>query len=179
MREDDADRLVRFFERLSIDTVYKRFFTAMPRLNDRMLHYLVEVDHDQRESFVALCRDEIIGVAGYDRVAGSPRVAEAAVVVEDQWQRQGVGGFLLRQLGYRARNAGIEVFDATVLSTNDGPVKLARTVAPLVELSFDGTQTHLHIPIASPPPAAVGHGAVHAREEYSIVAPFDRSGVTS
>jgi acetyltransferase len=149
IRDDDADRVVRFFERLSTDTVYKRFFTAMPRLNPRMLRYLVDVDHDRRETLVALCRDEIIAMAGYDRVGDRPTVAEAAVVVEDGWQRHGVGRFLLRQLGFRARQAGIQTFEATVLSTNDGPVRLARSVAPLVELEFDGTQSYLRIPLAA------------------------------
>src|SRR5262245_5557281 len=83
IRDDDAERVVRFFDRLSVDTVYKRFFTAMPRLSARMLHYLVDVDHDRRETLVALCRDEIIAMAGYDRLADTPSVAEAAVVVED------------------------------------------------------------------------------------------------
>src|SRR6516165_9257889 len=80
---DDDERVRRFFDRLSSDTVYKRFFTPMPRLNERMLRYLVDVDHDRREAVVALCRDEIIGMAGYDRVAASPRIAETAIVVED------------------------------------------------------------------------------------------------
>jgi GNAT superfamily N-acetyltransferase len=148
LRDDDADRVLRFFDRLSVETVYRRFFTAMPRLNERLLRRLVDVDHDRREALVAVCRDEIIGLASYERRTDAPGTAEVAVVVEDGWQRHGVGRFLMRQLGYRAQLAGVQAFDATVLSTNDAPVKLARTVAPTVEVLFDGIETHLLMDVA-------------------------------
>jgi GNAT superfamily N-acetyltransferase len=142
---DDGDRVVRFFERLSTETVYKRFFSPIPRLNQRLLRYLVDVDHDRREAVVALCRDEIIGMAGYDRLAETPWIAETAVVIEDSWQRHGVGRFLFGQLGILAQRAGVDAFDATVLSTNEAPMRLARSVAPALELAFDGTETRLHM----------------------------------
>ncbi|MEV0640147.1 GNAT family N-acetyltransferase [Streptomyces sp. NPDC050619] len=36
-----------------------------------------------------------------------PGVAEAGVLVEDAWQRRGVGGLLLRRLAERCRRRGV------------------------------------------------------------------------
>src|SRR5690242_13464023 len=90
MRDDDGDRLRRLFDRLSPETRYRRFFSPITRLDDRMVAYLVGVDHVEREAIVALVDDEIIGVARYDRSHDDSSIAEVAVVVEDAWQGAGV-----------------------------------------------------------------------------------------
>lgn len=147
IRPDDDERLRRMFERLSPETVYRRFFTAVARPNGRILRYLVEVDHHDREAMVALVDDEVIGVARFDRERERPHLAEAAVVVEDAWQGTGVGTFLIEALARRAAEDGIVAFTASALSGNEGPVRLARKVAPLVEVTFDGTEVGLMIPL--------------------------------
>jgi len=147
MREDDADRIRRLFDRLSPETRYRRFFSPVTKLDERMVAYLVGVDHDDREALVALVDDEIIGVARYDRRHDDPTIAEIAVVVEDAWQGNGVGRFLMKRLGAEADQRGITRFTADVLPSNEAPVKLARAVAPMVEVSFSGGETHLNIPL--------------------------------
>jgi len=150
MREDDADRIRRLFDRLSPETRYRRFFSPVTKLDERMVAYLVGVDHDDREALVALVDDEIIGVARYDRRHDDPTIAEIAVVVEDAWQGNGVGRFLMKRLGAEAVQRGITRFTADVLPSNEAPVKLARAVAPMVEVSFSGGETHLNIPLRRP-----------------------------
>ena len=154
MRPDDAARLERLFHRLSAETLYRRFFTPVVRPDPKMLEYLCAVDHHDREAVVALVDDEIIGVARFDRLTGDAVTAEVAVVVEDAWQGVGVGRHLMQALGRAATRAGITTFSADVLASNDAPVKLARAVAPLVEVSFEEGQTHLMIPLAGPRRAA-------------------------
>ena len=151
MRDDDGDRLRRTFDRLSPETRYRRFFSPITKLDDRMVAYLVGVDHEQREAFVALVDDEIIGVARYDRRHDDATIAEIAVVVEDAWQGVGVGRFLMQRLGKEADRRGIVRFTADVLPSNEAPVKLARAVAPMVEVSFSGGETHLNIPLRTRP----------------------------
>jgi GNAT superfamily N-acetyltransferase len=150
MREDVGDRLARLVSRLSPETRYRRFFSPVTKLDERMVAYLVGVDHDQREALVALVDDEIIGVARYDRRHDDPAIAEVAVVVEDAWQGNGVGRFLMKRLGFEADRRGITRFTADVLPSNEAPVKLARAVAPMVEVSFSGGETHLNIPLRRP-----------------------------
>ncbi len=147
IRPDDADRLRRLYPRLSTDTLYRRFFTVVGPPNDRTLRYLAEVDGHRREAVVALVDDDIIGVARFDRDAERPELAEAAVLVEDAWQGSGVGSFLMERLAHRAAEEGISAFTATALAANQAPIRLARHLAPLVEVAFDGTEVELLIPL--------------------------------
>jgi RimJ/RimL family protein N-acetyltransferase len=147
IRPDDAARLVRMFPRLSAETLYRRFFSPVVQPDLKRIRYLCEVDHDRREALVALVGDEVIGVARYDRAPDDPRQAEVAVLVEDAWQGHGVGRFLMQRLGERALAQGVTRFSADVLASNEAPVKLARAVAPLVEVSFADGETHLAIPL--------------------------------
>jgi GNAT superfamily N-acetyltransferase len=151
MRDDDGERILRLFDRLSPETRYRRFFSPITKLDERMLADLVGVDHEQREAFVALVDDEIIGVARYDRRHDDPATAEIAVVVEDAWQGKGVGRYLMKRLGVEADRRGITRLTADVLPSNEAPVKLARAVAPMVEVTFSGGETHLNIPLRTRP----------------------------
>ena len=154
VRDDDEERLARFFGRLSRETLYRRFFTAMPRIAPSMLDRLVHVDHHGREALVAIVHDEIVAEARYDRSSADPAAAEAAVVVEDGWQRLGIGAALLERLGKRAWDEGIDHFDATALSTNQGPVRLAQAIAPIVQVRLDGSETQMIIPLHKRPKRA-------------------------
>jgi GNAT superfamily N-acetyltransferase len=60
-------------------------------------------------------------VARYVRLKSEPEVAEAAIVIVDDWQRAGVGSALLHCLAGRATTHGIAYFRAPVLRDN-GPV---------------------------------------------------------
>ncbi|MEA2283671.1 MAG: hypothetical protein QOK21_4278, partial [Solirubrobacteraceae bacterium] len=42
---DDRDDLREGFERLSPESRYRRFFSPVPRLSERHLDYLTQVDH--------------------------------------------------------------------------------------------------------------------------------------
>ena len=59
-------------------------------------------------------KERIVGVARYDRVAGTD-VAEIAVAVVDEFQRRGLGGALLAILARVAREHGIKTFTLIVL----------------------------------------------------------------
>lgn len=114
----DADALVRFHETLSADSIYMRFFSAHPHLSDREVTSFTRVDGTERMALVATRRDEIIGVARYDRLPEAPNQAEVAFVVGDAYQRRGIGTLLLEHLAAYARTRGIDVFVAETLSEN-------------------------------------------------------------
>ena len=106
------------FAELSPESRYRRFFTPLERLDDGLLAYLTEVDHHDHEALVAIDADTggAAGVARFVRVADD--VAEPAVVVDDRWQRRGLGATLLERLADRARAEGIERFAGVVLAQN-------------------------------------------------------------
>jgi GNAT superfamily N-acetyltransferase len=52
------------------------------------------------------------------RLQSRPHLAEAAVVIADEWQGRGLGTALVKRLAERAREEGITAFTATVLTSN-------------------------------------------------------------
>lgn len=130
VRPDDKQAIAAGFEKLSPESRYRRFFTAMNRLSDADLRYLTEVDHRDHEAVLAFARDgDPVGVARYVRIEG-PAEAEVAVAVVDDWQGRGAGTALLERLVERASENGIERFAASVLQENAEAIELFRSIAP-------------------------------------------------
>lgn len=120
IRPDDKPQLVRGFERLSEDSVYKRFLSPLTELRPMDLVYLTEVDHHDHEALIAFDEEvrEPIGLARYVRSGAGSEQAEFAVTVVDDWQRRGVATELFRRLSERARSEGVTRFNALILAEN-------------------------------------------------------------
>jgi L-amino acid N-acyltransferase YncA len=105
----------------------------------------------------------VLGVARYRRDPERPAVAEATVVVADDWQGRGLGSVLLRRLCRRAKADGIDTFTASLLTDNRSMLRLFERLGRVqvrelgerameidVELRVDDTRTLLRS-------AATGH----------------------
>jgi len=135
---------------MSERTVYFRFFSPIKRLSDAMAHRLAVVDYKDRCALVASthrpgAKERIVGVARYDRAAGT-EIAEVALAVIDEFQRRGLGGALLEILAHVARDHGIKTFSLIVLPENQqmlgllrkmGWIHQARLSGGVYEISFD------------------------------------------
>jgi GNAT superfamily N-acetyltransferase len=139
LESDDAPRLQRLHERLSPKTVYQRFMTPTPRLSKRTLEQLANVDHVDREALVATTGNEIVAVARYVRRPGGTE-AEVAIVVEDTWQRRGVGRILIERLVAGARRRGIRAFSGTMLSENRAAQAMLRAFFPNASVEVNGPE---------------------------------------
>ncbi len=122
VRRDDAARLRRMFYRLSPATIYRRFHAPLTAPPERGPGCLIGADLYDRYATVALIGDEIVGVARYDRLTlpgeGGGSEAELAIVVEDAWQRRGVGRLLVARLVAAAGRRRIDRFTGTALGDN-------------------------------------------------------------
>ena len=125
IRPDDADRLRSLHNRLSAETIYLRFFSPIPTLSESMVHRFTNVDYTDRLALVAQLGDEVIGVARYDRLAGTAQ-AEVAFVVDDAHQGRGLGTLLLEHLAAAARDNGITEFVAETLPGNNRMLRVFR-----------------------------------------------------
>ena len=127
IRADDGPALVALFGRLSERTIYQRFFSVRRSLPAEWVHLFTHVDYDKRMAIVAE-RDtengpEVVGVVRYD-VTEPPDTAEIAVVVEDAWQRQGLGTILLHEIMRAGEARGIRTFRVDVLAENRAMLRL-------------------------------------------------------
>jgi RimJ/RimL family protein N-acetyltransferase len=122
IQADDTERLQLSHDRLSPESRYRRFMSAKPHLTAADARYLVDIDGCHHYALVATVAEPegeaIIAVARFVRQPDDPRAAEFAIVVGDQWQRQGLGGELLGRLADAAVTRGVERFRAAMLTDN-------------------------------------------------------------
>ena len=65
---EDQQLLVDFYEQVSAESKYSRFFAPMPHLSDRDLLRFTNVDHQDRVAFVLTVACKIIAVGRFDRM---------------------------------------------------------------------------------------------------------------
>lgn len=147
LRPDDGERLRRLFFRLSPLSVYRRFLSPIPAPSEEGLRRLLDVDHREREAVAALDREEFVGVARYARRPASSS-ADIAVVVADDWQRDGLGLLLLERLAGLARMRGIQSFEATVLGDNHPALQLVRHLFPDNRARWNTGVAEFQIPLS-------------------------------
>ncbi|HDR15753.1 MAG TPA: GNAT family N-acetyltransferase [Desulfobacteraceae bacterium] len=107
--------------RLSKGTIYYRFMREMKSIPHREIQDFVYIDHRRDTAIVGTIPapqgEEIIAIGRYYLDTKTNR-AEVALVVRDDWQNRGIGGFLLRYLITIAKRNGISGFTAEVISSN-------------------------------------------------------------
>lgn len=143
----DGEGLRRMFSRASSETIFRRFRMPYPEVPERMLALMLDGDHHDKDSLVAVAGDEIVGHAMYVRL-GRGNEAEMAIIVEDGWQSKGVGKLLLSDLAARAGSRGIEAFTAEVLVENRRMLRLAAMFAATSH-TIRGGVYHVRIPLPS------------------------------
>jgi RimJ/RimL family protein N-acetyltransferase len=146
IRPDDAARLVQFHERLSPETVYRRFFSAHPHLREREVERFTRVDYQTRLALVVERDDELVAVARYDRLPDTCD-AEVAFVVSDAEQGRGLGTMLLEHLAVAAAHRGIKRFVAETLATNSAMQAVFRNAGFPVEQHFEDGVVKVMFPI--------------------------------
>ncbi|HZN17101.1 MAG TPA: GNAT family N-acetyltransferase [Micromonosporaceae bacterium] len=148
VQPDDADAMVALHSRFSQRTRYLRYFSPYPRIPPRDLVRFVEVDHWDREAFVAELDDRLIAVGRYERLGAGAPDAEVAFVVEDAHQGRGVGSALLEHLAAAALEVGITRFVAEVLPENAPMLRVFADAGYQVRREYADGVVHLDFPIA-------------------------------
>jgi RimJ/RimL family protein N-acetyltransferase len=117
---DDRAALVRFFDELSPQSRYQRFFSIKHELTRRELDWLTAVDHVEHEAIVAVDRRDgsLVAVCRYVVDTHRPGVVEVAIAVADRWQGIGIGTALGQQIVRRARANGMMAVSAVTLPYN-------------------------------------------------------------
>ena len=124
IRLDDAHLLQDWFCRLSPQTIYMRFLKSFKSLSDQQAQYFSNVDYCKRMAFVGTIEDaggeRVVAVARYDMLGEhEPGAAESAIVVQDDYQRRGLGTLIMLHLIRYAKNHGVSAFLANIHVSND------------------------------------------------------------
>ncbi|MFF3085800.1 GNAT family N-acetyltransferase [Streptomyces nojiriensis] len=166
---EDAGRLVSFYEQVSDESKYYRFFAPYPRLSDRDVHRFTHHDHVDRVGLAATIGGEFIGTVRYDRIGPDGRPAsapadeaEVAFLVQDAHQGRGVASTLLEHIGAVARERGIRRFAAEVLPANTKMIKVFTDAGYQQKRSFEDGSVHLTLDLE---PTAESLAVQRAREQ--------------
>ncbi|WP_037660265.1 GNAT family N-acetyltransferase, partial [Streptomyces aurantiacus] len=149
---EDADRLVSFFEQVSDESKYYRFFAPYPRLSAKDVHRFTHHDHVDRVGLAATVGGEFIATVRYDRIDAEGRPAsapadeaEVAFLVQDAHQGRGVASALLEHIAAVARERGIRRFAAEVLPANTKMVKVFTDAGYQQQRSFEDGVVRLEL----------------------------------
>ena len=123
-----------------------------PRFSSSELRYLTEIDGFDHVAIVAVSAEDpdvFYGVARFVRWQNDPEAAEAAIVVADPLQGQGLGRELGRRLAEEARERGVKRFTATLLGENVAAHRLFASISNHLEAHYDGGLEELVADIAA------------------------------
>ncbi|SDD47680.1 bifunctional GNAT family N-acetyltransferase/acetate--CoA ligase family protein [Streptomyces prasinopilosus] len=141
---DDAERLVSFYEQVSDESKYYRFFAPYPRLSAKDVHRFTHHDFVDRVGLAATVGGEFIATVRYDRIGpdGTPASApadeaEVAFLVQDAHQGRGIASALLEHIAAVARERGIRRFAAEVLPANSKMIKVFTDAGYTQKRSFE------------------------------------------
>ncbi|MEE1751627.1 bifunctional acetate--CoA ligase family protein/GNAT family N-acetyltransferase [Streptomyces sp. SP18CS02] len=149
---DDAERLVSFYEQVSDESKYYRFFAPYPRLSAKDVHRFTHHDYVDRVGLAATVNGEFIATVRYDRIneRGLPATApadeaEVAFLVQDAHQGRGVASALLEHIAAVARERDIRRFAAEVLPANSKMIKVFTDAGYTQKRSFEDGAVRLHL----------------------------------
>ncbi|MEV6208398.1 GNAT family N-acetyltransferase [Kitasatospora sp. NPDC051914] len=131
----DKEAALAMHGRCSSDTLRKRYHGPVKDA-DRYLDHLLDPRHGQ----TLAVEDSDGGIVALAHLMWDDDGAEVALLVEDAWQRQGLGVDLLRRMSALALEAGVATVYAVTQSSNTGLISTMRKLAaPLDYQVEDGT----------------------------------------
>lgn len=138
IRPDDTDKVKHLFYDLSEESVYFRFLAPLRSLPRRTLQEFYDVDQSQDISLVGVITEndsecERIVAAGRYLLDWRTNQAEFALLVEDEYQRVGIGTFMLGHLMRIAKSKGVNAFIAHVHPRNQHMIRFIHKTGKLIE----------------------------------------------
>ena len=126
LRPQDRDDLMAAVDRISSDSLYRRFFAVRRHFTETEESFYLNVNFVSHVALIAVANEngQPIIIAGGRYVVGEPGQAEVAFTVVDKYQGRGVGAALLRHLAMIARQAGLRELVAYVLPDNRAMLKV-------------------------------------------------------
>jgi acetyltransferase len=144
IRPEDEPLMVKFHETLSEQSVYWRYFYPM-KLPQRVAHDRLQricfIDYDREMALVAEHRQptgerQIVAVGRLSK-SHDDSEAEFAILISDQFQRQGLGTEMLRRIVAVGRAEGLKRIVGSILPDNQGMQKVSRAVGFSLRTDMD------------------------------------------
>jgi ribosomal protein S18 acetylase RimI-like enzyme len=153
LKQSDGPAFVQAIERMSAGSLYRRFFSVKRYFTSQEVAYFLNVDFVSQVALVAVVQEEdwsgIVGAGRY--IIMQPGRAELAFAVIDQYQGQGIGKVLMRDLAAIARESGLDELFAEVLPDNVAMLKVFEKSGYDVEMRRTPSAVQITIDLGSYP----------------------------
>ncbi len=156
----DEEMMKDLFYRLSEQTIYHRFFRSLKSMPHRDLVHFVHIDYTNEMGIVGIVQDadkpereEIICIGRY-YLNRSSNIAEVSYLVRDDYQKRGIGSYLVKYLARIARENGIAGFEAEILPDNPPAMKVLHKLGYPVETIASSGNYQLKLRFERPAPTA-------------------------
>jgi len=154
IRPADKTGIAEAFARLAPESIYTRFFQAKQSLSDQELETAADVDFETVVALVVTIasgdKETIVGGGRYLVIdpSSTPRSAEIAFLVEEDFHGQGIAGRILMHLAHIAGEKGVSQFEAEVLPQNKAMLAVfSRSGLPMEQRCADGV-VHVTLSLA-------------------------------
>lgn len=141
----DGTKAEEFRSTLSAESIYARFLGYIPRISEKLVKRLTEIDYSKEMAIIGEVshemEKEIIAVA---RIASDEnKSAEFAIIISDDWHGKNLGSILTKYMIEIAEDMGFESIYALLFSRNLNMKKI------LEEEGFDFSPSDPGITIAT------------------------------
>ena len=145
IRPDDKGIIIEALNKVSAESIYRRFLMIKKEITPQELKQATEVDFVKVVALVAFLEkdgnQQIAGGGRYYRTTGQR--AEVAFFVGDAFQGLGIASRIFKHLVAIARDSGIAEFEAEVLPSNEAMFKVFARSGLL--LARSATRDSVHV----------------------------------
>jgi len=131
--DKDREKLIKFYESLSVETIYNRFMGVI-RYFDPYVDSLLR----KSKSIVIVAEDEenneIVGVA--EAVGDESGAAESGIAVLEKYQRGGLGTLLAKVIVEKSKEIGFKKLYGYIFSHNLGAYRLAKKFGAIIKRDY-------------------------------------------
>jgi len=141
IKPNDEPALSEMLYSLSENSIQTRYFAHAMRFPHRDVQQLTNIDYRQNLSLVGVVPgvsgEQIVAIAQYF-LDPKTQAAEIAFIVQDVWQKKGMGTLLMDYITQIAKQRGVKRFYAKVLPTNKPMLTIFHNSGYKVNTEFDG-----------------------------------------
>jgi len=141
VKPTDEEALSEMLYSLSEESVHTRYFMYTKQFPHSSVQRLTNIDYQNDLAIVGVvpspAGEDVVAIAQYF-LDPKTQVAEVAFIVQDDWQRRGMGTFLMNYLVEIARRRKVERFTASVLPVNKPMLAVFENSGLPIQTDFDG-----------------------------------------
>jgi len=150
----DEPALAEFFTHVTPDDLRFRFLTSINIVGHDRLAAMTQVDHRQKENFLAFAEDGVTVIATAMLACDAAlETGEVAISIRADYKRRGISWALLAHVARFAESIGVQTLQSIESSANHAAIELEREMGFTVH-SYPGDATLMLIQRKLPLPVA-------------------------